>query len=262
MTTASPHPDAPDRPLAGLVIVDKPYRLTSTAVVRVVKGRLRAGGAPKRVKVGHGGTLDPLATGVLVVLVGRATRLCDDVMRGRKGYLADIDLSRTSTTDDLEGELTPVDVPIPPERARIDALLRDSFTGTIAQTPPAYSAMKVGGKRAYDLARAGHDVHLEPRPVEIHAIRVVDYAWPALTLDIECGKGTYIRSLARDIGGSLGTGGVLTALRRTRVGRFTLDDAITLEALPDPLLQEHLTITPEVRALLGRATATSSDEPS
>lgn len=238
---------------SGLVIVDKPYRITSTAVVRVVKARLRAAGAPKTIKVGHGGTLDPLATGLLVVLVGRATRLCEDIMRGRKGYLAQIDLSQTSNTDDLEGELTPIDVADPPDRAHIDELLRTSFTGVIHQAPPAHSAMKVGGHRAYDLARAGRDLVMEPRPVEIHAIAVTDYAWPTLTIDVECGKGTYIRSLARDIGRSLGTGGVLTALRRTRVGRFTLDDAQTLEQVPDPLLQDHLLITPEVRALLDAA---------
>lgn len=246
-------PNAPP-PLAGLLVIDKPYRLTSTSVVRVVKARLRAGGAPKSVKVGHGGTLDPLATGVLVVLVGRATRLCDEVMRGRKGYVAELDLSRTSTTEDLEGELSPSPPSGgPPERARIDEVLARSFTGVIDQVPPAHSAMKVGGKRAYALARAGREVALEPRPVEIHAIRALGYAYPRLTIGVECGKGTYVRSLARDIGRALGCGAVLTGLRRTRVGRFTLDDAIALDEVPDPLGQGDLVMTPETRALLERA---------
>lgn len=224
----------------GILVVDKPLRLTSASVVAVVKGRLKAGGAPKRVKVGHAGTLDPLATGVLVVLVGKATRLQERYMQAGKGYTATIDLARRSPTDDLEAECSDVPVDTPPARAHIEQVLAHDFTGHIQQAPPAHSAIKVDGKRAFDLARAGQLDTLPPRTIRIDAIRVLDYAFPNLTIDVQCGKGTYIRSLARDIGTALGTGGVLAALRRTRVGPHHADDAHALEGVPDPLLQQHL----------------------
>lgn len=239
-------------PLAGLLVVDKPLRLTSMSVCRVVRARLIHGGAPKRVKVGHGGTLDPLATGVLVVLVGRATSLCDAVMAGEKRYEAEIDLSRSSTTDDLEGEFEPAPTDRRPALADVEAAL-PAFTGEILQAPPAYSAMKVGGRRAYDLARRGEAPRLEPRPVVIHELRVLRYDFPSLVLDVRCGKGTYIRSLARDLGRALTGAGMLTGLRRTAVGRWTIDDARPLEAVPDPLRQEHLLVTPEVEAIWRRS---------
>lgn len=225
---------------AGFLVVDKPYRLSSTSVVTVVKARLRHGGAPKRIKVGHGGTLDPLASGVLVILIGKATKLCDRVMLGTKTYLATIDLSRTSTTDDLEGDLVDVDVSAVPSRDAVEHVLASQFTGTIMQTPPIHSAIFVNGKRSYDLARKGHDVVLDARPVRIDAITIERYDYPELKIAVACGKGTYIRSLARDIGAALSCGGVLTALRRTRVGVFDLSRAYTLDDVPDPLLQEHL----------------------
>lgn len=227
----------------GLLVVDKPLGRTSMDVCRWVRSRLRRGGAPKRIKVGHGGTLDPLATGVVVVLIGKATPLCDAIMRGQKEYDATVDLSRTSTTDDLEGEPTEVPVEHPPTREQLAAACA-AFVGEIMQTPPIYSAMKVNGQRAYALARKGQTPRLEPRPVRIDSIEPTDYDWPIVSMHITCGKGTYIRSLARDLGGSLGAGGMLTALRRTRVGRFTLADAIALDDLPDPMLQEHLRPVP------------------
>ena len=224
----------------GVLVVDKPLRLTSASVVGVVKARLKAGGAPKRVKVGHAGTLDPLATGVLVVLVGKATRLQERYMQSGKGYTATVDLSRRSPTDDLEGACVDVPVETPPTRARIEQLLAERFTGHIQQAPPAHSAIKVDGKRAFDLARAGQLDTLPARTVRVDAVTVLDYAFPNLTIAVDCGKGTYIRSLARDIGAALGAGGVLTALRRTRVGPHHVDDAYALDDVPDPLLQEHL----------------------
>ncbi len=246
MTTDTPDP----APLAGLIVLDKPYRKSSTSMVSLVKGRVRAGGAPKRVKVGHAGTLDPLASGVLVIMVGKATKLSSRVMDGVKHYDATIDLANTSDTDDLEGTLTPVEVADPPAIETIRAVLDEQFTGVIQQTPPAHSAMKVGGRRAYHLARADADVVLEPRPVRIDAITIERYAFPELVVGVTCGKGTYIRSLARDIGRSLGTGGTLTALRRTRVGPFHIDDAVTPDELPKAITQDDLTVTPEVRALV------------
>ena len=237
-------PRQPTTP-AGLLIIDKPRGPTSMSVCRVVKAKLRRGGAPKSVKVGHGGTLDPLATGVVVVLIGRAaTRLCDQIMAGEKRYTAEVDLAHRSTTDDLEGELTEINLLRAPSPDEVRAAC-DMFLGTIDQIPPAHSAIWIEGERAYDLARAGKDPQMKPRPVTIHAIDILDYAFPRLTLDVRCAKGTYIRSLARDIGAALGAGGMLTALRRTAVGPFTLDRALTLEAVPEPLLQEHLLPLPQ-----------------
>lgn len=233
----------------GMLVIDKPYGRTSTSVCTVVKARLRAGGAPKRVKVGHGGTLDPLASGVLVILVGRATKLCDEVMAGEKGYLADVDLGVTSATDDLESDPVPTPGAAPVSRGDIEQAL-GSFIGRIEQRPPAHSAVKIGGKRAYHLARAGDGPEPEARPVEIHEIGVASYDWPRVTLDVRCGKGVYIRSLARDLGAALGVGGMLGGLRRTRVGRFRIEDSIAFNELPDPLGQGDLLVTPEVERLL------------
>ncbi len=240
MTQPAPTP-------TGLLLIDKPLRLTSMTVCAAVRRRLVAGGAPKRIKVGHGGTLDPLATGLLVVLIGKATKLCDQVMAGEKRYLADVDLSITSPTDDLEGPLTHIQVPAPPARDDV-ARAAASFIGEIQQRPPAYSAMKIGGERAYKLARravkddadAPDLPELSPRPVAIHAIDILEYDFPRLRLDIRCGKGTYMRSLARDLGAALGAGGCLTSLRRTQVGRFSIDDAVPLDSLPPALTQQDL----------------------
>jgi len=218
----------------GLLVIDKPEGLTSMDVCRRVRARLRRGGAPKRVKVGHAGTLDPLATGVLVILVGRATRQCERIMAGEKRYVTEVDLSAFSTTDDREGEREEIHVLTPPPRERIVEATR-AFVGRIEQVPPAYSAIKVGGERAYRLARAGRTPELEARTVEIHAIDVTGYEWPRLTLDVACAKGVYIRSLARDLGRAIGTGGMLASLRRTRVGSFDIGEAVGLDDLPDPL---------------------------
>ncbi len=226
--------------ISGLLVIDKPLHLTSMDACRQVKRRLVEAGAPKNVKVGHGGTLDPLATGVVVILIGRAaTKLCDQIMAGEKRYLADIDLSRVSTTDDREGRITDVPVAHPPTRAQLEDACR-AFVGTISQRPPDHSAVWVAGKRAYKLARRGKPVDLEPRPVVVHSIDIVAYDWPIAHLDVRCGKGTYIRSLARDLGRALATGGMLVSLRRTAVGDFTLDRATPLDALPDRLDQAHL----------------------
>jgi len=231
---------------SGLLVIDKPLGKTSMQVCANVRARLRKGGSPKRIKVGHAGTLDPLATGVLVVLVGKATRLQDRVMAGRKGYTARVDLAHVSRTDDREGPVTPVACE-PAQRGLIEAAL-PRFTGTILQRPPAYSAMKIEGRRAYDLARKSETEAdlpvLAERPVTIDAIEILDYDWPMLTLSIACAKGTYIRSLARDLGQTLGTGGMLDALVRTRVGRFTLDEARSLESLPGAMKQADLLEVP------------------
>jgi tRNA pseudouridine55 synthase len=224
---------------SGLYLVDKPVGPTTMDCCRRVKHALIEGGLHKSIKVGHGGTLDPLASGLVVVLVGRATRQCDAVMAGAKRYLADVDLSITSTTGDLEGATTPVAVGSPPTREQVERAAA-AFVGVVQQQPPAYSAMWVGGKRAYDLARRGRAPDLKPRPVRIDAITVIDYAWPRLRLDITCGKGTYIRALARDLGASLGAGGCLVALRRTAIGDFDVARAVRYDAVPPTLSQNDL----------------------
>lgn len=208
-------------------------------VCAMLRARLRRGGAPKRIKVGHAGTLDPLATGVLVVLVGKATRAVGALMATEKEYSATVDFSRTSTSDDLGGVISDVRVEAPPERGVVEQAL-NAFTGEIMQTPPQFSAMKVGGERAYKLAREGTHAPLAPRPVVIHSAALVAYRWPLVEIHVRCGKGVYIRSLARDLGRSLGCGGLLTALRRTRVGEYDIGMARTLEQLPQVLTQEHL----------------------
>lgn len=237
----TPHVDPPV--LKGIIVVDKPLGITSMNVCSVVRGRLKAGGAPKRVKVGHGGTLDPLASGVLVVLIGKATKMSDEVMAGIKGYLTTIDLSQTSTTDDLEGERTAYEVETPPTREQVEQAC-SKWVGDVMQKPPPYSAIKINGKRAYALARQGEEVDLKARSIRIDSIEIVSYDWPMLTIDVVCGKGTYIRSLGRDIGSEMGVGGMLTALRRTRVGQFTLDHAMTLEEVPQPF--DPLTVNMDI----------------
>lgn len=225
----------------GMLVVDKPLGPSSMQMCRIVKRRLINGGAPKGVKVGHGGTLDPLATGVLVVMVGRATKLCDKVMAGAKQYETQIDLSAFSTTDDAEGERTLVSVDVPPDLQTVQAACV-KFVGNIMQTPPIYSAIKIDGQPAYKAARQGlgDSLQLAARPVRIDGIAVVSYAWPTLVLLVDCGKGVYIRSLARDIGTTLGTGGMLTALRRTRVGMFNIADARTPDAMANMLTEADL----------------------
>jgi tRNA pseudouridine55 synthase len=204
--------------------------------------RRRAGGA----RTGHAGTLDPLATGVLVIALGKCTRQIESLMATDKRYETVIDLSAFTTTDDVEGPRTDV-VPgtpgaatAPPVRAQVAQVLAERFTGTVMQRPPAFSAMKVGGRRAYALARQGAAPNLAPRPVRIDAIDILDYAWPRLTLDIRCGKGTYVRSIARELGEALGTGGHCASIRRTAVGAWTASRAVTVEALPATVTQAWL----------------------
>jgi tRNA pseudouridine55 synthase len=243
MTTAPSHSaqPAPAPTPTGLLLIDKPLGPTSMDVCRRVRWRLVQAGAPKRIKVGHGGTLDPLATGLLVVLIGKATPLCDQIMQGEKTYEAAADLRAFSTTDDAEGELTPVPITTPPTLEAVTTAL-SRFVGVIQQRPPAFSAIKVAGQRAYDLARKdGPDaVQLPARPVMIHELALTRYEWPTLSFRVRCGKGTYIRSLARDVGLALNTGAHLTALRRTTTGPFHIDHARTLDSLPDKLTQTDL----------------------
>ena len=217
----------------GLLNLNKPAGATSRRVVDRVQRLARPA------KVGHAGTLDPLATGVLVVCVGAATRLIEYVQRMPKGYLGTFLLGRCSPTEDVDGEVTLLaDPPVPTRQRIVEAAER--FVGQIEQRPPAYSALKVGGRRAYDLARKGHDVKLKPRPVTVHQIEVKSYAYPELVLRIECGSGTYVRSLGRDLAESLGTAAVMSALVRTRIGSFSVEDAVDPRQLRDGDWADHL----------------------
>ena len=219
--------------LDGLLVVDKPLHLSSMDVVRRVRH------AAGFCKTGHGGTLDPLATGVVVCCLGKATKLVESLMAGVKVYEAGVDLSAFTPTDDREGEREEVVVDGAPSLEAVVAACA-GMTGVVEQRPPMYSAVHVDGKRAYKLAREGETVELPSREVRVDRIEVLGYAFPDLTLRITCGKGVYIRSIARDLGRALGTGGHLSSLRRTRVGRFTVEEAVPIERLEQPIVQDDL----------------------
>jgi tRNA pseudouridine55 synthase len=218
----------------GVINLDKPAGLSSARGVSRVKRLL-----PKGTKIGHAGTLDPFATGVLLLLVGKATKSCEKLMGERKGYEATIKLGARTATNDLESPEEPVEFSAPPDEQDLQkAALR--FIGAIEQCPPAFSAMKIQGQRAYKLARRGDAVELKPRTVMVYSFDILEYAWPLVRVRIECGRGTYIRAIARDLGDMLGVGGYLTELRRTFVGRFSAAQAVTLEILNTEGIAPHL----------------------
>ena len=213
----------------GLLNLNKPQGWTSRQAVDRVKKHVRPA------KTGHAGTLDPLATGVLVIGIGAATRLIQYVQRMPKSYTATFLLGRTSDTEDTDGQVVDLDHPPQPTQAQIRAAAA-KLLGTIRQRPPAFSALKVHGQRAYKLARKGMAVELAPREVDIYRLDVLDYDYPRLTLRVDCGSGTYVRSLGRDLAESLGTGGVMCSLVRTAIGSFRVEEAIE----PDQLSVENL----------------------
>ncbi len=212
----------------GWIILDKPYGMGSTQAVAAVKRALREAGLP-RTKIGHGGTLDPLASGVLPIAIGEATKLAGRMLDSDKAYDFTIKFGEQTDTLDTEGQVVATS-DVRPTHAGIEAVL-PRFTGAQEQMPPAYSALKVDGRRAYDLARAGEEVALKPRQVTIHALRLTALGEDSATLSATVSKGTYIRSLARDIALALGTVGHVTMLRRTKAGPFTLNSAISLDKL-------------------------------
>jgi tRNA pseudouridine55 synthase len=212
--------------LHGWLVVDKPVGPTSAAVVGKLKWALRTGGHGK-VKIGHGGTLDPLATGVLPIALGEATKLSGQLLNGPKAYRFTVRFGTATSTDDAEGE-TVAQSPSRPTEAEIRAVL-PRFTGPIRQRPPAYSALKVEGRRAHALARAGLPAELAMRDLTIHSLALVETTPESATLDVHCSKGTYVRSLARDLAQALGTVGHVAALRRTAAGPFTLAQALPLD---------------------------------
>lgn len=245
------------RAISGWVVLNKPYDMTSTQAVGKVRWLFSAA------KAGHAGTLDPLATGILPIALGEATKAVPQVQDGTKIYRFAIKWGSATTTDDAEGEVVAMS-DMRPERSALEAVL-PQFTGTIWQRPPIYSAIKVDGERAYDLARSGEAVDLPPRQIEVDAIALIEHGSEQSILEVTCGKGTYVRSLARDIAEALGTRGHVSMLHRAAVGPFHDGDALTidqLESLPlearDALLKPvaaGFAGLPEIRLDAQQATA-------
>lgn len=210
-----------------IAVLDKPLRWTSTDVVRKIKFTLRRLGY-RKIKVGHAGTLDPLATGILLVCIGRATKMVDALQAEEKEYVADVMLGATTPSYDLEH---PIDRTFPTEHITREKVLEalSSLTGERLQEPPVYSAKKIDGTRAYELARAGETTRLRKSLITIYEMNIEEFDLPRMRIRVRCSKGTYIRSLAREIGEALQSGAHLTSLRRTRSGGFTLENAWDLE---------------------------------
>ena len=227
--------------ISGEIIgIDKPLGWTSFDAVKRLRGAIQRRLHLKKFKVGHAGTLDPLATGVLIICTGRATRRIEELQSGDKEYIATIRLGATTPSYDLETE---IDQEYPWEhitREQIEATL-PRFTGRIMQVPPVFSAVKVDGKRAYNLARKGKEVELKAKPLEIKEMELLDCDFPEITLRIVCSKGTYIRALARDLGEALGSGAHLTGLRRTRVGMIPITSCMSVDEAVERIATEELT---------------------
>ncbi|PHS00913.1 MAG: tRNA pseudouridine(55) synthase TruB [Blastopirellula sp.] len=217
----------------GILVLNKPEGMTSRGAVNRVQRRIRP------VKVGHAGTLDPLATGVLVCCLGAATRLIEYIQMMPKTYIGTFELGKTSDTEDITGEITLFEDAPEITRDQLEQLLPE-FLGTIQQRPPSYSAIHVDGQRAYHLARQGQHVELPSRPVQIHSLKLLEFAYPHFTLEINCGSGTYVRSLGRDIALRLNSGAVMSELERTAIGQFNLADAQHPDSLDDFNWQQDL----------------------
>ena len=213
-----------------VICVNKPYGWTSFAVVNKVRYFVCRKQGVKKLKVGHAGTLDPLATGVMILCTGRATKRIEEFQSHTKEYVATLRLGATTPSFDLEKEIDATYPTAHITRELVEAVLKQ-FVGAIEQVPPAFSACKVDGKRAYDLARRGHEVELKPKTLVIDEIELIDYAMPDIKIRVVCSKGTYIRALARDIGLALDSGAHLVALERTRVGDVRLADCLPLDGI-------------------------------
>ncbi len=219
------------------IYIDKPLGWSSFALVNKFRYEASHYIGIKRLKVGHAGTLDPLATGVMILCTGKHTKRIESLQQGLKEYIADLRLGATTPTLDLESE---PDEFFPTEHITREAVLEalEAFTGEIDQIPPIFSACKIDGRRAYDLARKGRDVELAPKRIHIYELELLSYEMPTIQIRVLCGKGTYIRSLARDLGAYLGSGAHLVGLRRTLVGDAHVDNCISLEEVPQ-WLERH-----------------------
>jgi tRNA pseudouridine55 synthase len=231
-------------PLNGEIIyIDKPLHWTSFDAVKRIRGTLTRRLKVKKLKVGHAGTLDPLATGVMIICTGKATKRIDELQAGVKEYIATIALGATTPSFDLETE---IDATYPTDHITKE-LVEETltrFTGEIEQVPPAFSACKVDGKRAYKMARKGQEVELKAKLLVIDEIELLEYSPTSIVVRVVCSKGTYIRALARDIGQALNSGGHLTALRRTRVGNISIDQCMAVEQAID-MLQNAEVVMPQ-----------------
>jgi tRNA pseudouridine55 synthase len=224
--------------LAGCtIVVDKPYTWTSFDVVNKIRWNLKQKLGVKNIKVGHAGTLDPLATGLLIVCIGKHTKLIDQIMGGEKTYTGTILLGKTTPSYDLESEY---DQEFPTDHITAEMLenVRSTFIGEIEQVPPIFSAKQVDGKRAYDLARAGKEIVLKANTIKISDFKISMERFPEIDFEVSCSKGTYIRSIAYDFGKALQSGGVLIALRRTRSGELNLDDSKSVDEWIDFIRKE------------------------
>ncbi|USN95785.1 MAG: tRNA pseudouridine(55) synthase TruB [Candidatus Nomurabacteria bacterium] len=222
----------------GILLIDKPKDWTSFDVVAKVRGLIRQSTGQKKPKVGHCGTLDPLATGLLIIVIGSYTKKASELSKKDKTYQVSMKLGETSSTGDEEGEKEYIS-DNQPTKQEVEEVIR-GFIGDIDQIPPAYSAVKVNGQRAYKLARAGKDFKLESRRVTIYEINDIDYHYPIVKFGTTVSSGTYIRSLVEDIGGQLGTGAYMTELQRTHVGKYYLKDA---RSITDDNLLNYLMFT-------------------
>lgn len=230
------------RVVDGVLLLDKPYAMTSNAALQTARRLLNAQ------KAGHTGTLDPLASGLLALTFGEATKFSADLLHADKTYIAGIKLGQKTTTGDLEGDFLQTR-PVRVNRADIEKAL-DAFRGDILQVPPMFSALKRDGKTLYDLAREGVSIEREARSVRIEKLEILEFADELLTVEVTCSKGTYIRVLAEDIGEALGCGAHLASLRRTKVGALSLEDAVTLQALETMSVDERLATLKPLDALM------------
>ena len=230
------------RVVDGVLLLDKPYAMTSNAALQTARRLLNAQ------KAGHTGTLDPLASGLLALTFGEATKFSADLLHADKTYIAGIKLGQKTTTGDLEGDFLQ-NRPVRVNRADIEKAL-NAFRGDILQVPPMFSALKRDGKTLYDLAREGVSIEREARSVRIEKLEILEFADELLTVEVTCSKGTYIRVLAEDIGEALGCGAHLASLRRTKVGVLSLEDAVTLQALGTMSVDERLATLKPLDALM------------
>lgn len=230
------------RVVDGVLLLDKPYAMTSNAALQTARRLLNAQ------KAGHTGTLDPLASGLLALTFGEATKFSADLLHADKTYIAGIKLGQKTTTGDLEGDFLQTR-PVRVNRADIEKAL-NAFRGDILQVPPMFSALKRDGKTLYDLAREGVSIEREARSVRIEKLEILEFADELLTVEVTCSKGTYIRVLAEDIGEALGCGAHLASLRRTKVGALSLEDAVTLQALETMSVEERLATLKPLDALM------------
>lgn len=227
-----------------ILYIDKPLEWTSFNAVKRLRSCMQRRMGLRKLKVGHAGTLDPLATGVMIICTGRATKRIDELQAGVKEYIATIALGATTPSYDLETE---IDATYPTEhitRELVEETLT-RFTGRIEQVPPSFSACKIDGRRAYKMARRGEEVELKPKVLVIDEIELLDYSQQSITVRVVCSKGTYIRALARDIGAALGSGGHLTALRRTRVGDVTVDRCMTIDRAVELIANAEIEMSDE-----------------